>query len=123
MQSSTSTFFAAETLIQEDDDDNSSLDNHCSHSSGSDGSDDSHPEVSEDDELDAIAEFIPTSKMAEKMALEVSISRLPGISRDLRVSFRDLLGRQLPQKTACSIKPLPAACHCRPRSQAEKILM
>ncbi|KAN0136269.1 hypothetical protein V8E53_005874 [Lactarius tabidus] len=59
-----------ETLIQEDDDDNSSLDNHCSHSSGSDGSDDSHPEVSEDDELDAIAEFIPTSKMAEKMALE-----------------------------------------------------
>ncbi|KAN0141621.1 hypothetical protein V8E53_000083 [Lactarius tabidus] len=59
-----------ETLIQEDNDDNSSLDNHCSHSSGSDGSDDSHPEVSKDDELDAIAEFIPTSKMAEKMALE-----------------------------------------------------
>ncbi|KAN0141478.1 hypothetical protein V8E53_000723 [Lactarius tabidus] len=59
-----------ETLIQEDNNNNSSLDNHCSHSSGSDGSDDLHPEVSKDNELDAIAEFIPTSKMAEKMALE-----------------------------------------------------
>jgi hypothetical protein len=74
MQSSTSTFFTAETLILEDDDDNSSLENHCSHSSGSVSSEGSYPEVSKDDKPNGVAGFTQTSRMTQKMVLEVSIS-------------------------------------------------